>query len=173
MSGSKPPKSGPPPSKGASSSTPKKSAKKGNVSSSRGGDSSGRRMNPFHRARADHLQETAEDYVELIAELIEDRGEARVTDMAKRLGISNVTVTKTVSRLQKAGYVHSEPYRAVFLTAEGEQLAAHCRERHELVFEFLKRLGVPPEIAAQDAEGMEHHASAETLERMRAFLSDA
>jgi DtxR family manganese transport transcriptional regulator len=128
-------------------------------------------INPFGRARADHLQETAEDYVELIADLIASRGEARVTDMARRLGISIVTASKTVARLQKAGFVRSEPYRSVFLTETGESLAARCRERHKVVLEFLTRLGVPPDIAAQDTEGMEHHISDATLDRMRAFIA--
>src|SRR5690606_18078057 len=76
--------------------------------------------NPYRRTRRDHTQETAEDYAELVAELIAERGEARITDMAQRLGISAVTVSRTVNRLHKAGILRSEPYRAVFLTDEGE-----------------------------------------------------
>jgi len=126
--------------------------------------------NPFQRTRVDHDSETAEDYVELVADLIATKGEARITDMAKRLAITTVSVTKAVARLQKAGFLQSEPYRSVFLTEQGEQLARHCKERHQVVLNFLLALGVPKDAAAQDAEGMEHHISLETLNAMRRFL---
>lgn len=71
--------------------------------------------------------------------------------------------------MQRDGLVKSEPYRSIFLTDAGEALAQHCRERHQLVVDFLKRLGVPDEIAARDAEGIEHHVSEETLRAMARF----
>ncbi len=118
----------------------------------------------FGRTRSDHRTEIAEDYVELIADLIDCMGEARVVDLAGRLGVTNATVNNTVSRLQREGLVRSEPYRAIFLTEAGRELARHCRERHKIVVEFLKALGVGDATAAKDAEGIEHHVSRETLD---------
>ena len=124
----------------------------------------------FQRVRAAHAIETAEDYVELIAELIQVTGEARVVDMAERLGVAQTTVSKTVYRLAKKGLVTSEPYRSIFLTASGRRLASRARKRHELVVRFLRQLGVSQPIAEADAEGIEHHVSPETLAAMDGFV---
>lgn len=122
------------------------------------------------RVRRDHQTELAEDYVELIAKLIAERGEARTVELAARLGVSHVTVTKTIQRLAREGLVKSEPYRAIFLTETGQGMASAGAERHELVASFLKKLGVDEAIAEEDAEGIEHHVSAATLDAMRRFL---
>jgi len=126
--------------------------------------------NRFERTRADHAQERAEDYVEMIATLTQEMGEARAVDLAQRLGISHVTVSKTIQRLQREGYVSSLPYRSIFLTEKGSELAHRAQERHELVHSFLIRLGVPEPSAELDTEGIEHHVSDETLAAMRAFV---
>lgn len=118
------------------------------------------------RTREEHAQETAQDYAEMIAELIASTGEARVTDLARRLGVTHVTVNRTLQRLQRGGFVTTQPYRSVFLTPAGEKLSVDARRRHEVVATFLRSLGVPGAIANADAEGMEHHVSPETL---RAF----
>lgn len=128
-------------------------------------------MNRFERTRQDHSLETAEDYVELIARLIEETGEARAVDLAARLGVSPVTVGKTVKRLVREGLVTSEPYRSIFLTAKGKRLAKESEERHVVVLEFLIALGVPKKTAEADAEGIEHHVSAETLAAMKQFAA--
>jgi DtxR family transcriptional regulator, manganese transport regulator len=127
-------------------------------------------QNRFQRTREDHSREKAEDYVELIDDLIRETGEARAVDLADRLGISHVTVSKTVQRLQREGYVTSQPYRSIFLTEEGKTLAAKARERHALVHDFLVALGVPEDSAESDAEGIEHHVSEETLAAMKRYL---
>ncbi len=124
----------------------------------------------FRRVRTAHASETAEDYVELIAELIQVAGEARVVDLAERLGVAHTTVSKTVYRLAKKGLVTSQPYRSIFLTENGRRLAARGRERHELVVRFLRQLGVSHAIAEADAEGIEHHVSPETLAAMGSFV---
>lgn len=129
-----------------------------------------RQAESFNRIRRDHSSETAEDYVELIAQLIRGKGEARTVDIAARLGVSHVTVTKTIARLQKEGLVRSEPYRSIFLTDSGDTLASRSEQRHRLVVEFLRRLGVNDADAETDAEGMEHHLSEATLEAMRRFI---
>jgi DtxR family manganese transport transcriptional regulator len=117
----------------------------------------------FATVRQAHESEVAEDYVELIAELIETRGEARPVDIAERLGVKPPTVTKNISRLQATGLVRRERYRAIFLTEGGQALADACRRRHRLVVAFLRSIGVDDETAERDAEGIEHHVSAATL----------
>ena len=115
------------------------------------------------RTREEHSQETAQDYVEMIAELITTTGEARVIDLARRLGVTHVTVSRTIQRLQREGLVTSLPYRSIFLTDAGRKLSEESRRRHEIVVKFLKSLGVPAAAAHSDAEGIEHHVSKETL----------
>jgi DtxR family manganese transport transcriptional regulator len=117
----------------------------------------------FRRSRRDRASETAQDYVEAIADLTASVGEARVVDLARRLGVTHVTVNRTLARLQQAGYVNTKPYRAIFLTNAGHRLAGECKRRHETVVAFLRSLGVPEKAAEMDAEGIEHHVSPETL----------
>lgn len=129
------------------------------------------RADGYRAARERNASEVAEDYVELIDDLIREQGEARSVDMAARLGVSHVTVTKTIQRLHRDGLVRAEPYRAIFLTPGGQKLAADCRRRHELVVGFLKALGVDTATAERDAEGIEHHVSDRTLDAMTRFLA--
>jgi DtxR family manganese transport transcriptional regulator len=117
----------------------------------------------FRRSRRDRASETAQDYVEAIADLTVAVGEARVVDLARRLGVTHVTVNRTLARLQQAGFVNTKPYRAIFLTNAGHRLAGECKRRHETVVAFLRSLGVPEKAAEMDAEGIEHHVSPETL----------
>lgn len=117
----------------------------------------------FAIVRQAHESEMAEDYVELIAELIETQGEARPVEIAERLGVKPPTVTKNISRLKSAGLVRRERYRAIFLTERGKALAEACRRRHRIVVAFLLSLGIDEETAERDAEGIEHHVSDETL----------
>jgi len=125
----------------------------------------------LRRTRREHSTETAEDYAEAIAELSATVGEARAVDLARRLGVSHVTVIRTVGRLQRDGYVRTQPYRAIFLTDKGKQLAEASRRRHDIVVEFLRRLGVPEAMAQADAEGIEHHVSSETLAAFRRYVN--
>ena len=127
--------------------------------------------NRFQRTRDDHSRERAEDYVELIDALTLEKGEARTVDMADRLGISHVSVSRTLQRQKRDGFVTMEPYRAIFLTERGKDLALSARERHALVRRFLAAIGVPEDIADTDAEGIEHHVSDETLAAMRRFVA--
>jgi DtxR family manganese transport transcriptional regulator len=129
-----------------------------------------RRAAAFRASRDHHKAETAEDYVELIHDLILESGEARSVDLAKRLGVSHVTVAKTVQRLRKDGLVRYEPYRSIFLTDSGQSLAQRCQRRHQEVVAFLRALGVSPFAAEIDAEGIEHHVSDETLNAMRQYV---
>lgn len=129
------------------------------------------RSQAFKRVRADHSAELAGDYVEMIADLIDDRGEARCTDLAMRLGVANATVVKTLKRLTDQGLVTQEPYRAIFLTGDGWKMAEDGKRKHQIVENFLLALGVPADTARIDSEGIEHHVSADTLKAMARFLS--
>ena len=124
----------------------------------------------FRRLRRDRASETAQDYVEAIADLTADLGEARVVDLARRLGVTHVTVNRTLSRLQRAGYVNTKPYRSIFLTPVGHRLARESKRRHETVAAFLRSLGVPEKASEMDAEGIEHHVSPETLAAFERWL---
>ncbi len=127
----------------------------------------------FERVRKAHQTETAEDYVELIADLIEAKGEARIVDLSQRFGVSHATINKIITRLKKEGLVNSEPYRSLFLSESGRELAHHCKERHTIVLKFLKCLGVSEQAAKTDAEGIEHHVSSETLKVFQAFIKSS
>jgi DtxR family manganese transport transcriptional regulator len=126
----------------------------------------------FRKTRAAHSDETAEDYVEAVAQLIQSRGEARIGDLARLMGVSHVTVTRIISRLQDGGLVLQEPYRPVTLTAKGKRLARASLERHGVVLRFLCAIGVPRKQAEIDTEGIEHHVSAETIRAMRRVLRE-
>ena len=124
----------------------------------------------FGKARSAQSTALLEDYVELIADLLADAGEARPTDIARRLGVSHATAIKTISRLKREGLATARPYRGVFLTESGEELAVRVRTRHRLVVDVLLALGVPVEAAEADAEGIEHHVSETTLKAFARFL---
>lgn len=129
------------------------------------------RTEAFQGVREARRNELAEDYVELIAELILDQGEARPVDIAARLGVKVPTVSKTLDRLSREGLITRAKYRSVFLTDQGRALATECRRRHEIVLRFLVSLGLDPDTAERDAEGIEHHVSERTLAVFAAFAN--
>ncbi len=124
----------------------------------------------FRKTRSAQSAALFEDYVEVIAALVAADGEARLTEIARRFGVSHVTAVKAVARLKRAGLATQRPYRGVFLTEAGQALAARVTARHRLVVDLLRALGVPAEAAEADAEGIEHHVSNATLEAFSAFL---
>jgi DtxR family manganese transport transcriptional regulator len=124
----------------------------------------------FGKTRSAQSTALLEDYVELIADLLTSAGEARPTDIARRLGVSHATAVKTISRLKRAGLATARPYRGVFLTEKGQALADRVRVRHRLVVDVLCALGVPTESAEADAEGIEHYVSEVTLRAFAHFL---
>jgi DtxR family manganese transport transcriptional regulator len=127
------------------------------------------RTEAFQQAREARRSELVEDYVELIDDLIREGGEARQVDIAARLGVAQPTVARMLRKLVDGGLVMRKAYRGVFLTDSGRELAQASRERHEIVEQFLVALGVTPETAQRDAEGIEHHVSEETLAAFRRF----
>lgn len=126
----------------------------------------------FDGIRSAHRAERAEDYCEAIAELTRTVGEARVRDLAQFMGISHVSVSRTLGRLTKAGLVAQRQSRPVVLTDAGRALAAAAEARHASVLRFLVALGVSQEQAECDAEGIEHHVSAETIQAMLRFTRE-
>ena len=126
----------------------------------------------FRQMRAARAGALVEDYVELIAALIEDGNEARQVDIAARLGVAQPTVAKMLARLAADGLVTRKPYRGVFLTEAGRKVAEESRARHQTVEAFLRSLGVSAETARIDAEGIEHHVSSETLEAFRRAMAE-
>lgn len=125
----------------------------------------------FGKARTDRSTALLEDYAELISDLLATGGEARATDISRRLGVSHATAIKNVQRLKREGLATSRPYRGIFLTEAGQKLAERVRDRHRLVVALLIAVGVPPEAAEADAEGMEHYVSEPTLQAFDKFLA--
>ena len=120
----------------------------------------------FRKVRNAHKTENTEDYLELIAELLTLKGEARIVDIANELAIAQATANKTIKRLQSQGYIKREPYRSIFLTVKGQKIASKSKKRHNTVLKFLLNLGIDQKTASADAEGIEHHVSDKTLKKM-------
>jgi DtxR family manganese transport transcriptional regulator len=127
----------------------------------------------FRQTREASRLALVEDYVELIDDLIADGNEARQVDIAARLGVAQPTVAKMLVRLTEKGLISHKPYRGVFLTDAGREIAHQSRVRHQIVEEFLLSLGVSAETARLDAEGIEHYVSAETLKAFRRAMNKA
>ena len=123
----------------------------------------------FKKVRNAHKTENTEDYLELIAELLNTNGEARIVDIAAEIGIAQATANKTIKRLQQQGYITKEPYRSLFLTVKGQKIASKSKKRHNTVLKFLINLGIDHNTASADAEGIEHHVSEKTLKKMEKF----
>ena len=129
------------------------------------------RATSFHATRKHHSSEAAEDYTELISDLIEDHGEARTCNIAEHLGVSHVTALRTMKRLQEEGFVRTNQHKPVELTPKGRKLALYAKERHKLLIEFFLYLGIPKDVAEIDVEGAEHHISAASLKCIKEFLA--
>jgi len=125
---------------------------------------------PFSQTRSRHASETAEDYVEAVMELIEEKGECRVLDLASYFNVSHVTVSRIVKRLHDEKLLYTSPYKPVELTDAGTKLAKKAKDRHAIVLAFLIALGVDKKNAEIDSEGIEHYVSSKTLKAMKDFL---
>ncbi|ODJ53799.1 manganese transport transcriptional regulator [Brochothrix thermosphacta] len=105
-----------------------------------------------------------EDYIEQIYLLIEQKGYARVSDIADSLNVHPSSVTKMVQKLDKDEYLIYEKYRGLILTPHGKKMGKRLVERHELLEKFLLKIGVDEEQAYKDVEGIEHHLSWDTID---------
>jgi Mn-dependent DtxR family transcriptional regulator len=111
-----------------------------------------------------------EDYLEVIYELVQQKGYATTIDISQYLNVSSPSVTKMVKRLDETGYLKYEKYRGICLTQEGIDVAKSIHQRHSLLAEFLKMIGVDKDIANKDAEGIEHHLHPQTLKKLEEFV---
>lgn len=107
-----------------------------------------------------------EDYVEIVYELILEKGYARIIDIGAHLHVSSPTATKMIQRLAEDGLVEYERYRGIALTSAGTELAKRLRERHDIIMRFLKLMGADDATAHRETEGIEHHLEAGTLARL-------
>lgn len=107
-----------------------------------------------------------EDYIERIYMLIEEKGYARVSDIAEGLDVHPSSVTKMVQKLDKDQYLVYEKYRGFVLTPKGRKLGKRLVYRHELLEEFLRAIGVSQENIYRDVEGIEHHLSWDAIDRI-------
>lgn len=123
---------------------------------------------PFIATRQHHDAELAEDYVEVISDLVEEKNEAKICDISKHFGVSHVTVIRAIDRLKKKGLLQEGA--SIALTKEGVSLAKRCKQRHQFLLHYLQALGVPKEAAAIDVEGMEHHISKVTMKAFSKHL---
>ncbi|HUR69125.1 MAG TPA: transcriptional regulator MntR [Candidatus Thermoplasmatota archaeon] len=114
-----------------------------------------------------------EDYVEVIYELILERGAAQVVDISAHLSVSSPTASKMMQKLADDGLVIYERYRAIALTDAGTQLAKRVRQRHDIVMDFLRLLGVDDTAAHRATEGIEHHLEPATLDRLAKLVAYA
>ena len=123
----------------------------------------------YSNIRKKNKNEILEDYVEAIQEISEIKGDVKNADLSIHFGVSQATINKNLKRLISSKLATSEPYRSIFLTDEGKKLAAISKEKHEIVYQFLIKLGVSKKTAQYDSEGIEHHVSDETLKLMKNF----
>lgn len=107
-----------------------------------------------------------EDYIEQIYMLIEDKGYARVSDIAENLQVHPSSVTKMVQKLDRDQYLNYEKYRGLVLTSKGKKVGKRLVYRHELLEQFLQIIGVNKENIYEDVEGIEHHMSWNSIDRI-------
>ena len=122
-------------------------------------------------AKKEDRTDRMEDYLEVIYELVEQKGYATTVDISTYLNVSSPSVTKMTQRLDETGYLKYEKYRGIRLTDEGVRIAQNIRNRHGLLAEFFKMIGVDEDSANSDAEGIEHHLHPETIKRLEDFMN--
>lgn len=113
-----------------------------------------------------------EDYLEQISHLIEEKGYARVVDIAEKLGISQASVTNMIRRLHASGLVVYEKYRGTVLTEAGRHIGDAVRQRHRILTRLLEHFGLDAATIYADVEGMEHHISRPTLRVLRILTEE-
>lgn len=108
-----------------------------------------------------------DDYLERILELVERNGSARVVDLAADLGVRKPSASEMVKRLAEAGLLKRKVYRGFVLSAAGRERAKYIQERHQVLASFFAAIGVDAATAARDIDGIEHHLSAKTVEKLK------
>jgi Mn-dependent DtxR family transcriptional regulator len=125
-------------------------------------------LNSLRMSKSSLPSQSAEDYLERIHELIQEKGYARVVDIASSLKVRQASVTSMVQRLDELGYLKYEKYRGLTLTDKGHTVATRIQKRHETLSRFFSLFGLDEETQREDIEGIEHHLSPATVE----ILSD-
>lgn len=147
--------------------SPSKSTASGKkVPSPKSGESKGSSKSPRNQTRA------VEDYLEQIYNLIEDKGYARVIDIAQNLGLAQASVTNMIQRLDSEGYIIYEKYRGLTLTDSGRKVGEAITRRHQLLTRLLRHFNLDEDTIYEDVEGMEHHISRPTLEVISALCEE-
>lgn len=124
-----------------------------------------------HESRRGAPGARAEDYLEVIYELVELKGYAATLDISRHMGVSAPSATRMLQRLDEGGYLEYEKYRGISLTRKGAAVAESVRQRHGILLEFLGMIGVGGAAAGRDAEGIEHHLAPETVRQLRKFVA--
>lgn len=134
-------------------------------------DSRLRSIRSGHGAEKGVSSARMEDYLEVIDELVRQKGYATTLDISRYMEVSAPSVTKMLRRLDDAGFLEYEKYRGINLTAKGSGIAASIRQRHGTLLEFLDILGITGPAADQDVEGIEHHLNPETVVQLKKFVN--
>jgi len=124
-----------------------------------------------HKTRKVTSTTREEDYLEVIAELVELKGYATTLDISRYMSVSPPSVTKMLQKLDEKKYIEYEKYHGINLTGNGKQVADSIRRKHSILLEFLEILNIRKEIANQDTEGLEHHLNPKTIKQLRKYIT--
>jgi len=124
-----------------------------------------------HKTKKISSTTSEEDYLEVIAELVELKGYATTLDISRFMNVSPPSVTKMLQKLDEKKYLEYEKYHGINLTAIGRQVADTIRKKHSTLLEFFEILNVGKDIANQDTEGLEHHLNDKTIRKLRKFIT--
>jgi len=124
-----------------------------------------------HRIKKVSSTTREEDYLDVIAELVELKGYATTLDISRFMNVSPPSVTKMLQKLDEKKYLEYEKYHGINLTNMGKQVADTIRRKHSILLEFFEILNVGKGIANQDTEGLEHHLNDKTIRQLRKFIT--
>ena len=124
-----------------------------------------------HKTKKTSSTISEEDYLEVIAELVELKGYATTLDISRFMNVSPPSVTKMLQKLDEKKYLEYEKYHGINLTSVGKQVADTIRKKHSTLLEFFEILNVGKGIANQDTEGLEHHLNDKTIRQLRKFIT--
>ena len=117
------------------------------------------------------LSRKAEDYLEAVYVISQEKGHVRIRDICKELGTKPPSVVEMVKKLNDRGYLVYKKNEGLYLTAEGEEIGRIIKDRHDTIFAFLKFIGVPEQIADEDACVIEHELHTKTVEQIKSLVS--
>ena len=124
-----------------------------------------------HKVARKKSSSRMEDYLEIIAELVELKGYATTLDISRYMNVSAPSVTKMLQRLDESGFLEYEKYHGINLTSKGTNVAEGIRQKHGILLEFFEILGIEYDTANQDTEGIEHHLNPKTIRQLRKFIT--